>query len=61
MKTRGTGIVGYNVQTAVDTKNHLIVAHEVTNDGIDRHQLSSMAKLARTAIGTETLTPGGAR
>jgi transposase len=56
MKTRGTGIVGYNVQTAVDTKNHLIVAHEVTNDGIDRSQLSSMAQQARTAIGTEALT-----
>ena len=56
MKTRGTGIVGYNVQTAVDIKNHLIVAHEVTNDGIDRNQLSSMAKQARTAIGTEDLT-----
>jgi transposase len=56
MKTRGTGIVGYNVQTAVDAKNHLIVAHEVTNDGIDRHQLSSMAVQARAAIGTETLT-----
>lgn len=56
MKTRGTGIVGYNVQTAVDAKHHLIVAHEVTNDGIDRSQLSSMAKQARTAIGSETLT-----
>ena len=56
MKTRGTGIVGYNVQTAVDAKHHLIVAHEVANDGIDRNQLSSMAKQARTAVGTETLT-----
>lgn len=56
MKTRGTGVVGYNVQTAVDAKHHLIVAHEVTNDGIDRSQLSSMAKQARTAIGSETLT-----
>jgi len=56
MKTRGTGIVGYNVQTAVDAKHHLIVAHEVTNDGIDRSQLSSMAKQARTAIGSKTLT-----
>jgi hypothetical protein len=36
---KGTGIVGYNVQTAVDTKNHLIVTHEVTNVGSDRHQL----------------------
>ena len=33
---RGTGIVGYNVQTAVDAKHHLIVAHEVTNVGHDR-------------------------
>ena len=56
MKTRGTGIVGYNVQTAVDAKNHLIVAHEVTNIGSDRDQLSTMAKQARAAIGTEELT-----
>jgi transposase len=56
MKTRGTGIVGYNVQTAVDAKNHLIVAHKVTNDGIDRSQLSAMAQQARTAIGTDSLT-----
>ena len=40
MKTRGTGIVGYNVQTAVDAKHHLIVAHEVTNIGSDRGQLA---------------------
>jgi len=56
MKTRGTGIVGYNVQTAVETKHHLIVAHEVTNDGIDRDQLSTMATKARTAMGVEHLT-----
>jgi transposase len=56
MKTRGTGIVGYNVQTAVDTKHHLIVAHEVTNNGIDRDQLTSMARQARDAIATEELT-----
>jgi translation elongation factor EF-Tu-like GTPase len=43
MKTRGTGIVGYNVQTAVDVKHHLIVAHEITNVGIYREHLSSMA------------------
>jgi transposase len=57
MATSGkdTGIVGYNVQTAVDTKNHLIVAHEVTNVGTDRHQLSNMAEQARTAMGVETL------
>jgi transposase len=53
---RGTGIVGYNVQTAVDTKHHLIATHEVTNVGHDRDQLSSMAKQTREAIGGETLT-----
>jgi len=47
---RGTGIVGYNVQTAVDTKNHLIVAHEVTNLGHDRTQLSPMAEQANQAV-----------
>ena len=52
---RDTGIVGYNVQTAVDTENHLIVAHEVTNVGTDRHQLSSMAAKARTEVGAEAL------
>ena len=56
MMTRGSGIVGYNVQTAVDTKHHLIVAHEVTNVGSDRDQLSPMAKQAREAMGTETLS-----
>jgi transposase len=53
---RGTGIVGYNVQTAVDTKHHLIVAHEVTNVGHDRTQLSSMAKQTREAVGADKLT-----
>ena len=53
---RGTGMVGYNVQTAVDTKHHLIVAHEVTNSGHDRDQLSSMAHQARDAIGNDALT-----
>ena len=53
---RGTGIVGYNVQTAVDTKHHLIVAHEVTNVGHDRSQLFSMSKQARSAMGTDELT-----
>jgi len=56
MKTRGTGVVGYNVQTAVEAKHHLIVAHEVTNTGTDRDQLSSMAAQARPAMGTEDLT-----
>lgn len=56
MITRGSGIVGYNVQTAVDAKHHLIVEHEVTNIGSDRDQLSGMAKKARVAIGVATLT-----
>jgi len=53
---RGTGMVGYNVQSAVDTKHHLIVAHEVINVGNDRAQLSTMATQAREAMGQETLT-----
>src|SRR5450830_1156126 len=56
MKTRGTGIVGYNVQTAVDAKHHLIVAHEVTNIGSDRDQLHSMSLQAQEAIGATSLT-----
>jgi transposase len=56
MNTRGTGIVGYNVQSAVDAKNHLIVAHEVTNVGHDRTQLASMAKKAREAMNARELT-----
>ena len=56
MKTRGQGIVGYNVQTAVDPKHHLIVDHEVINTGIDRHQLSTMAKRARESVGAQDLT-----
>ena len=52
---RGTGMVGYNVQTAVDTTHHLIVAHEVTNIGNDRSQLANMSKQAREATGIEKL------
>ena len=46
---RSSGIVGYNVQTAVDTKHHLIVEHEVTNVGSNRGQLSNMAKKAHSS------------
>jgi transposase len=52
---KGTAMVGYNVQAAVDTKNHLIVAHEVTNNGSDRAQLSVIALAARDAMGKRTL------
>ena len=48
---RGSGVVGYNVQVAVDTKHHLIVTHEVTNVGTDRSQLASMAKEAKGNAG----------
>jgi transposase len=50
MMTRGTGIVGYNVQTAVEAQHHLIVDHRVTNEGSDRSQLAVMARRARTAM-----------
>ena len=53
---KGTGIVGYNVQTAVDAKHHLIVAHEVTNVGHDRGQLANMAHQAQEATGHACLT-----
>jgi len=56
MKSRDGGIVGYNVQTAVDTKHHLIVAHEVVSEGVDRDQLSQVAEQAREATGIEDLT-----
>src|SRR5580692_3619011 len=52
---RGSGVVGYNVQVAVDTEHHLIVAHEVTNSGSDRAQLANIAKQAKGVLKTETL------
>ncbi len=52
---RGSGMVGYNVQTAVDTKHHLIAAHEVTNVGTDRAQLSHMAKKTKAALEADKL------
>ena len=53
---KGTGNVGYNVQIAVDAEHHLIVAHEVTNVGSDRAQLTAMGRKAREASGREEVT-----
>ena len=52
---KATGTVGYNVQCAVETKHHLIVAHEVTNAVNDRRQLSGMAQQAKEALGAEAI------
>jgi transposase len=52
---RGSGMVAYNVQSAVDTENHLIVAHEVTNEGSDRSQLANVAAQAKAALHTDKL------
>ena len=52
---RGSGVVGYNVQTAVDTENHLIIAHEVTTSASDRLQLANMAQQAKTVLQVDAL------
>ena len=52
---RGTGMVGYNVQASVDTEHHLIVAHEVTNEGHDRSQLTAMAQQTKDVLETSEL------
>ena len=52
---RGSGVVGYNVQVAVDTQHHLIVTHDVTNVGTDRSQLSRIAKQTKATLETDGL------
>lgn len=52
---RGSGVVGYNVQVAVDTEHHLIIAHEVTNSGSDRAQLANIASQAKEVLGVDEL------
>jgi len=52
---RGSGVVGYNVQVAVDTEHHLIVTHEVTNTGSDRSQLANVASQAKDVLGADHL------
>jgi P27 family predicted phage terminase small subunit len=61
-QAKGTGVVGYNVQAAVDAKHHLIVAHEVTNVSNDRAQLTKMTTAAKEAMhkrGLEVLADRG--
>ena len=52
---RGSGVVGYNVQIAVETAHHLIVTHEVTNEGSDRSQLSHVAKETKATLNVDKL------
>jgi len=52
---RGSGVVGYNAQTAVETGHHLIISHDVVQTGSDRSQLAPMAGKAKAALQTETL------
>jgi transposase len=52
---RGSGVVGYNVQAAVDTKHHLMVTHDVTNVGTDRSQLSAIARETKATLETDRL------
>src|SRR5207342_3339087 len=52
---RGSGVVGYNVQVAVETEHHLIITHEVTNVGTDRSQLSPVAEAAKATLDVEKL------
>ena len=52
---RGSGVVGYNVQVAVETKHHLIITHEVTNVGTDRSQLAHIATEAKATLEATSL------
>jgi len=52
---RGSGVVGYNVQIAVEAGHHLIVTHEVTNVGTDRSQLAHVAKETKATLEVEKL------
>jgi transposase len=55
MNARGSGVVGYNVQAAVEAGHHLVVAHDVVTTGSDRAQLSTIARAAQEAIGASKI------
>ncbi len=55
MYIRGSGIAGYDVQTAVDAEHHLIFAHEIVMKNNDYNQLYSMANQAREEMGVTEL------
>lgn len=55
MNSRGSGMVGYNVQSAVDSRHHLIITHDVTNVGSDRSQLAAVAKQTKAVLECDTL------
>jgi transposase len=52
----GTGVVGYNLQAAVDTDSHIVVAHEIINLSHDRTSLANMGRQASEATGAQALT-----
>jgi len=52
---RGSGVVGYNVQIAVEANHHLIVLHEITNDGTDRSQLFHVANETKAVTALQLL------
>jgi transposase len=53
---RGSGIVGYNVQVAVDAEHHMILTHEVTHEGHDRDQLVPMGKQTQEVLEGKEIT-----
>jgi transposase len=55
MKTEQGTHVCYNVQMAVDSKHKMIVAMELTNEGNDLNQLSSIAGEAKKELGVEEI------
>jgi len=55
MPSNGKMDVCYNVQTAVDAKNKLIIDFEVTNQGNDKNFITPMAAAVQEMLGTEQI------